>query len=437
MKCKNCGTEIMPGDAVCPECGSAEFVKEKKSGKSVVTLVMSIVAAIAALGCLAVLLLIALGFDFKSILPRENDILKKDVYAVSAEEAAEEADEVVATIGDKELTNQQLQIYYRMQAMDLLNYYGDYISDVGLDLTKPFSEQTCKFDETLTWEQYLIKVSIETWQNYQTIALLGEEAKFILDEEYEEALESLPAELLDQAKESGFETVDELLKDAVGPTCDQNAYVEYVRLAYFSTTYYETLNEKNIPTAEELDAYYEKEKATFEEQGITKDMGNISNVRHILLMPKNGVANEETGMMEYSEKEWEACFKEAEKILNEWKNGAATEESFAELANTYSEDGGSNTTGCLYEGVAPGSNFVENFLNWSIDMNRQVGDTEIVKTEYGYHIMYYVSGESYWEHVVQTQLIADRITTMTTEAEEKWPMEVTYKKIAVTELKFD
>ena len=41
----------------------------------------------------------------------------------------------------------------------------------------------------------------------------------------------------------------------------------------------------------------------------------------------------------------------AEQILDDWKNGDATEDSFAELAKTYSDDTGSNTNGGLYEAV--------------------------------------------------------------------------------------
>ena len=29
-------------------------------------------------------------------------------------------------------------------------------------------------------------------------------------------------------------------------------------------------------------------------------------------------------------------------------------------------------------------------MNWSIDENRKVGDTEVIESEYGYHVMYYV-----------------------------------------------
>ena len=457
MKCKFCDALIDDDAVSCPVCGKelnenieeetaaeetqpAEPVAdtepkvEENKKKSVAPLVLSIIAAVAALASLAILLLMALGIDLKSYLPRPNDILNKDSYVVVDDKAEKQGDDVIATIGDKQLTNVQLQIYYRMQVMDLLNYYGSYISQIGLDTSLPLSDQSCYFDDTMSWEQYLLKISIETWQNYQIIGLLAEEADFTLDAEWEESLTNMPADLLEQAKESGFETAEELLADVIGPTCTLDEYMEYVRLAYLSNAYYNTLNEKNIPTAEEIDTYFEQNKDVLAEEGITKDMGNIANVRHILLMPKGGVENEETGETEYSEADMKACYKEAEKILNEWKAGEATEESFGELANKYTEDEGSSTTGGLYEGVAPGSNYVENFLDWSIDMNRKEGETGIVETEFGYHIMYYVSGTPYWSQVVETQMIADRITAMTDEAEAKWPMEVNYRKIAISEL---
>lgn len=471
MNCKFCHALIEENAAVCPVCGkeltentekatvaaeetpaeetlveeqveavlSEEPMEETAPAavkKPVTPLVLSIIAAVAALASLAVLLMMALGVDFKSFLPRANDIMNKDSYVVAGDKAEEKGDDVIAAIGDKQLTNAQLQIYYRMQVMDLLNYYGSYLSQIGLDTSLPLADQACYFDNTMSWEQYLLQISIETWQNYQTIGLLAEEAGFTLDAEWEESLTNLPADLLEQAKESGLETAEEMLADVIGPTCTMDEYLEYVRLAYLSNAYYNTLNEQNIPTAEEIDTYFEQQKDVLAEEGITKDMGNIANVRHILVTPKGGVENEETGETEYSEADMEACYKEAEKILNEWKAGEATENSFGELANKYTEDTGSSTTGGLYEGVAPGSNYVESFLNWSIDMNRKTGDTDIIETEFGYHIMYYVSGEPYWSQVVETQMIADRITAMTDEAEAKWPMKVDYRKIAVSELNF-
>lgn len=424
------------------ECAAEEEPAEPQeqptqlAKKSVAPLVLSIIAAVLALASLAVLLMIALGVDFKSFLPRANDIMNKDSYTVEDDRAIKQGDTVIATMGGEELTNAQLQVYYRMQVLDFLNYYGSYADQLGLDLSQPLSEQECYFEKELTWEQYLLKVSIETWQNYQVIALLAKEAGYELDQEWQESLAKMPADLKEQATEAGHDSVDALLQDVIGPSCTEELYIEYIRLVYICNAYYGTISEQMTPTDDEIAAYFEKNAQTFAESGITKEMGNIADVRHILVCPKGGTADETTGKTVYSEDEWAICLDEAERILREWKNGEATEESFAKLANTYTEDPGSSTTGGLYEDIAPGDSYVENFLNWTIDMNRQTGDTEIVKTEYGYHIMYYVSGEPYWSKVVGTQLQSERITEMTDAAESKWPINVNYRKIALSELDF-
>ena len=481
MICKFCNTETEEDLSVCPVCGKAltqeeaqvteveqeqlaidetlqeavvptaevtldETVEEEseekvmevaqKTKKSVAPLVLSIIAAVLALASLAVLLMIALGFDFKSLLPRANDIMNKDSYSVEDDQAAKRGDIVIATMGGKELTNAHLQIYYRMQVLDFLNYYSSYTEQLGLDMSKPLSEQTCYFEKDKTWEQYLLGVALKTWQNYQVIALLAEEAGYQLDEEEQQSFEELPQYLEEQATESGYDSVDALLKEVVGPTCTEELYIEYIYLEYIASAYYNSISEQMTPTEDEIAIYFDENATTFAESGITKDMGNIASVRHILVCPKNGTTDEATGETVYSEEEWNACLVRAEDILNEWKKGDATEESFAQLATTYTEDTGCAVNGGLYENIAPGDSYVPNFLSWTIDMNRQVGDTDIVKTEFGYHIMYYVSGEPYWTSVVGSQLQSERITEMTDAAEEKWPMKVNYRKIALAELKF-
>ena len=130
----------------------------------------------------------------------------------------------------------------------------------------------------------------------------------------------------------------------------------------------------------------------------------LSNVRHILVAFEGGSLDASTGVTTYSDAEKAATKAEAEDILKEWKAGAATEDSFAELANTKSDDG-DGTTGGLYKDIAPNSNYVENFKQWALD-DHKPGDTGIVETEYGYHVMFY-SGDTdytYRDYLIQNQL---------------------------------
>ena len=136
----------------------------------------------------------------------------------------------------------------------------------------------------------------------------------------------------------------------------------------------------------------------------------LANVRHILVKPEGGTYNSNTGMFDYTEEEKAAARAEAEAILNEWKSGDATEESFAALANEKSDDG-DGTTGGLYEDVYPGQ-MVAAFEDWCFD-NRKAGDTGIVETEYGCHVMFY-SGDSetsYRDHLISGELAANDFNT--------------------------
>ena len=85
----------------------------------------------------------------------------------------------------------------------------------------------------------------------------------------------------------------------------------------------------------------------------------------------------------------EAAKAKAEEVLEEWKGGDQTEERFGTLAQTYSDDGGSSKEGGLYESVYEGEMTTE-FNDWCYDSARKPGDVDIIKTSYGYHVMYFV-----------------------------------------------
>lgn len=99
------------------------------------------------------------------------------------------------------------------------------------------------------------------------------------------------------------------------------------------------------------------------------------DVRHILIS-----ANEETTA--------EQAKARADEILAEYKAGEQTEAAFGELAKQYSADGNASQGG-IYEGVTPGQ-MVETFNDWCFDPSRQPGDTGVVETQFGAHVMYFV-----------------------------------------------
>ena len=129
----------------------------------------------------------------------------------------------------------------------------------------------------------------------------------------------------------------------------------------------------------------------------------LPNVRHILAAFEGGTTDETTGATTYSDEEKSAARAEAEAILAEYEANA-TEDNFAALANEKSDDG-DGTTGGLYENIYPGQ-MVTAFNDWCFDEARKAGDTDIVETEYGYHVMYYVgeSDTTYRDYMIENDL---------------------------------
>ena len=137
----------------------------------------------------------------------------------------------------------------------------------------------------------------------------------------------------------------------------------------------------------------------------------LANVRHILIGFEGGTYNSSTGATTYTDEEKAAAKAKAEEILAAWQAGEATEESFAALAAEKSTDTGSVANGGLYEDVYPGQ-MVTNFNDWCFAEGRKAGDTGIVESEYGYHIMFY-SGDSetlYRDFMIENTLINEDVS---------------------------
>lgn len=141
----------------------------------------------------------------------------------------------------------------------------------------------------------------------------------------------------------------------------------------------------------------------------------MDNVRHILVKFQGGTTAEGSTTVTYSDEEKAAAKAEAEEILAAYLAGEKTEEAFTALTEEHSDDvdsTGKPNNGGLYENIIPSSSYVENFLNWAIDDARYVGETGIVETEYGYHIMFYVgeSELSYRDTLITEQLRSEAMT---------------------------
>lgn len=355
-----------------------------------------------------------------------DDETCKGTYTASDAEVEANMATVVATAGDYELTNAQLQIYYWLEVQNFLGTYGSYAYYFGLDYTQPLDTQVCTVTESGTWQQYFLSCALQSWQNYQSLAAEAEKAGYQLEDEYQQELDEIIATFEENAISYGFESAKDFLAYNVGAGAEVEDYFHFMRLYYPGYFYFNSICENFAPTDAEIEAFFTEHEADYTESGITKD-GNYVDVRHILIAPEGGTTDED-GNTTYSDAEWEACKASAQAILDQWLAGEATEDSFAALANEKSEDSGSNTNGGLYTDVTVGQ-MVEPFENWCFDETRQAGDYGLVQTDYGYHIMYFVESRPIWKSYAQSDLITEMANNVLAEANEKYPMTVDYSSI--------
>ena len=476
MNCKFCGEQMPERGNFCPVCGgdnspeatlpenelileeTVEIVPpetpvvedmEQQAQETAAPAVKKMKRTAAISGCVAVLAVLALvlffgirgtfsstgeGWDvagwFDWEVFRENDIFKKDSYTVSDSKAQNKADQVVATLGDAKLTNGQLQIYYQMEVIGFLNQYSYYLSYFGLDYTQPLDQQECMLMEGYTWQQYFLECALSSWQQSQVLALQAEENNFQMDSTYQERLDSVDADMTSTATSNGYESADAFLQSQCGANTSMDDYKAYMNVYFSGYLYFAQLCESiETPSDEALAEYFQANQETLEAQGITQDGSYLVDVRHILIGVDGGTENED-GTITFPDAELAADARaKAEAILEMWLENP-TEEYFGELAKEYTADGNGDDGG-LYTDVYEGR-MVATFNDWCFDESRQPGDTGIVETKFGYHIMFFSArSEEIWLTDTREAYLSDKEVEILENALELYELKVSYGKIAL------
>ncbi len=147
-------------------------------------------------------------------------------------------------------------------------------------------------------------------------------------------------------------------------------------------------------------------KAPYADESATKNVGHI-----LLSLDVHGTD--------------EAAKAAADEVYAEYKAGEMTKESFEALGEEHTADGN-----VFYDNVLPGE-MVAEFDAWIYDEARKEGDTDIVKTDYGYHIMYFVGdGDAQWLAECKSDLTSEEFTTKFEELTEKYTVTINDKAIA-------
>ncbi|HHW00334.1 MAG TPA: hypothetical protein GXX36_12350 [Clostridiaceae bacterium] len=189
-----------------------------------------------------------------------------------------------------------------------------------------------------------------------------------------DALRELKIQVM-KAKEKNVKLLDEekkILSDQAesdiqyyGNRIDVSALKQLYMEQYLAYKFYLSETSAINITDDEIKSVYDSDPKSFD----------MVTARHILISKRNL----ETGEW-YSEEEQQEAENMAKDLLERVNAG----EDMEKLAQEYSEDTGVTENGGLYT-FTKFDSYVQEFKDWAINAN--VGDTGIVESTYGYHVM--------------------------------------------------
>lgn len=292
-----------------------------------------------------------------------------------------------------EVTDEDILAYYEANKKDIdtvnFRYYSSYYAEETAEGTEN-SEET---EVTLTKDEAKAQAdALAAAKNADEFNALAKE--YTTDESQKELFEIGDATLFAGASYSatGIEEVSEWLFDEARVAGDTMVHHDETYSSYLTVMF---------------------------EERVDPDYDYI-DVRHILIAPEEG----EDG--EVSDEAWAAAEEKAKEVYDSYLAGEQTEDAFAALAVEHSADGNA-AQGGIYENVAKGK-MVQPFNDWCFDEARKTGDSDIVKTQFGYHVMYFVGiGDNNLVSVIEPTVqqeklyafVADCEMNVTTEATDE------------------
>lgn len=393
-----------------------------------------------------------------------GDVTCQGTYYVSDDEIVTAKDAVVATMGGANLTNSQLQIYYWLEVAA----YRQAGHEIEPDFSQSLDTQVCDIDDTVgSWQQYFLNKALSAWQAQQALVLMSQDEGTPTEEEYkpdlekraeymtgmpateylyawsesykpnrlhQDYLDAVPDMLSTLAADNGFGDNDTQAKAIAGAGAEGRDLISYAHLANLAYMYFTEMGYHFEPTAEEIEAYYNAHQAEIVSGG-----EKTVNIRHILLIPA-GAEVAANGAVTADEDAWARCLTEANNLVSKWQKAVSktrysqftttdvAESRFSETAKNYSQDPGSSINGGLYVNLSQGQ-LAPELDAWCFDDARQHGDYEIIRSDAGYHIVFFSSATQDWYAAAKAGLIQQLYNELIADAMAKYPANVDYSAI--------
>ena len=413
--------------------------------------------------------------------------------------------ETYVVVNGEAVNKVEFDYQYNLTKNNYITQYGSYLTYFGLDTSKDLSTQM--YSDTLTWQDYFEQNAVESLKQNKALMAEAKAAGFTYDttDEYNTFKETIKT----SAASAGI-SEKEYVRSIYGSYATMGRIEEYVKNDMVMNAYYQKLQEDNAPSDDEIQSYYEENKATYDSvdyrlttieadlptepteladpveetaadtTGTTDGTAATDSTQDTAYQPsdaeiakamedakvladdaeqtvaKDGEAheNEKKSSVNYLISDWlfddarkagdttvitndnSHCYyavafekryldetpsadvrviiptedKTGEEILEEWKSGAATEDSFAELCKKYTQDTSAVENGGLFEQVTK-TGMTEELSNWIFDNSRQAGDTVAITVSDTTYVLYYIGQDQpEWKINIKNTLVSDTMS---------------------------
>lgn len=284
----------------------------------------------------------------------------------------------VISVDNYDISFEELQLRFYVQYRDYLGTNSAYFKMIGLDRESPLNDQKCYYDQSLSWAKYFFVNAVnDIVELYAVRTAMDNDTSFVIDQNrLDEEVQTCKDNITYYANHYGMTEI-EYIKKLYGECLTYDSFVEYYKTSLLVTQYHDYIVDTLEITDEDISAEL-LSKTSYRSCAYP----GVS-MRQIQIVFDNTLNEDDRD---------EAAEKRANEILAMFESGETSEDRFAELAMEYSDQKGAATHGGFDSMFVKGY-YVDEISNWLFDAERKPGDYDIVKTTYGYHILYFIDHE--------------------------------------------
>lgn len=210
---------------------------------------------------------VAIVVFFAFVLYLNSGALYRSLDALTVSNTEVSVDGTTVAADSRSFSVAEVNYLYNMQYVNILNTYGNYISMLGLDATKPLDEQKCSMnngDENYTWDDYFMDSAKTQLTQLAAFEAYAEANGITLDDEDMAEIDEAIDSIAETAKENNYGSANKFLSANYGKGCNEAVVRDIMELQSIATKVQDSVTAGLEYSAEELAAKYETVKDDYD-----------------------------------------------------------------------------------------------------------------------------------------------------------------------------